>query len=241
MLGILGGMGPAATVDFLDKIVKLTPAERDQEHLPLVVFGVPQVPDRSAAIVGSGADPLPQLLAGIDFLNHAGAGLIAIPCNTAHHWYEELSARSAAPILHIARVTANSIRLGGEGTVRVAVLATRGSLASGFYDRELERRGIACVPLNEGIQEHVDACIREVKAGAMRSAVSSLNSAVALAAGTGATAVITGCTELSVAAQSAGPMILDVFDSALALARAAVQFGLDRGWNRVASERPELV
>ena len=235
MLGVLGGMGPAATVDFLDKVVRLTPAERDQDHLPVVLCGIPQIPDRSAAILGSGADPLPLLLAGVDFLNRAGVGVIAIPCNTAHHWYEQLSARSMVPILHIAEATARSIPSNRFGSV--AVLATRGTLVSGFYSRELERRRIACAVVHEDVQEQIDACIKEVKAGAMARAVSHLQSAIADLAMSGAAAVVAACTELSTAAQMAGPLKLEVIDSAIALANAAVKFGLDRGWNRYTSER----
>ena len=77
-IGILGGMGPSATVDFMDKIIQLTPATRDQEHLPVIVASLPQVPDRSSAILGHGDDPLPALLRGIDVLNQAAPGVIAL-------------------------------------------------------------------------------------------------------------------------------------------------------------------
>lgn len=229
MLGVLGGMGPAATVEFLDRLIRLTPASRDQDHLPVIVFGNPQVPDRSSAIMGVGLDPLPHLLAGIEFLNQAGVGLIAIPCNTSHHWYEQLRARSAAPILHIAQVTVNSIPT--ENAHRVAVFATRGTLASGFYGRELQRRGLVTVQVDDALQGRVDACIRDVKAGEMRSAVRRLKSAAAGAAANGATALVLGCTELSVAADGAKRLELPVIDSSQQLAAAAVRFGVQRRWN----------
>ena len=82
-IGVLGGLGPAATVDFLDQLVRLTPARRDQDHLPVLAAFLTQVPDRSAAILGQGPDPLPALLEGIALLNHTGVDLIAIPCNSA--------------------------------------------------------------------------------------------------------------------------------------------------------------
>src|SRR6185295_13188175 len=123
-IGVFGGMGPAATVDFLDKLVQLTPAKRDQEHLPIVVANFPHVHDRSRAILGVGPDPLPQLLAGIDFLNDAMVGVVAIPCNSSHHWYDQMSARAKAPILHIAKTCVGAI---ADPSLKVAVFATRGA------------------------------------------------------------------------------------------------------------------
>ena len=95
LIGILGGMGPAATVDFMAKLVMLTPAQHDQEHVPLLVHGVPQIPDRSAAIEAGSDAPFLPMAAGIMQLERAGAEFIAIPCNTAHYWYDRL-ARAAA-------------------------------------------------------------------------------------------------------------------------------------------------
>ena len=93
-LGVLGGMGPLATADFLRKLVKKTPAGIDQEHIPVLLYGDCTIPDRTANIVGGGLSPLPKLLDGIRFLNESGAKVICIPCNSAHCWYEEMQAAS---------------------------------------------------------------------------------------------------------------------------------------------------
>lgn len=154
-------MGPSATVDFLDKLVKLTPASRDQDHLPVIVASLPHIHDRSNAILGRGRDPLPQLLAGIAMLNQAAVGVIVIPCNSSHHWFDEMSRSSKAPLLHIARVCAEAVV--SSGVSRLTVFATRGALASGFYQRELHACGIEyTLPDPEGEQHQVDSCIREV-------------------------------------------------------------------------------
>ncbi|MFN7509866.1 MAG: aspartate/glutamate racemase family protein [Betaproteobacteria bacterium] len=100
-LGVLGGMGAMATVDFLRKLVEATPAERDQEHIPLIVRFCPEVPDRAAALAGSGPSPQPALVAAAVELAAAGAQALAIPCNTAHYWYDALCAAVPIPILHI--------------------------------------------------------------------------------------------------------------------------------------------
>lgn len=230
-IGVFGGMGPSATVDFLDKLVRLTPAARDQEHLPVIVASLPHIHDRSRAILGTGADPLPQLLLGIDFLNASGVGVIAIPCNSSHHWYEQMSERSQVPIIHIAKACVAAIAQ--EGPARVAVLATRGALASGFYQRALQERGIDyLVPDPDTVQGRVDDCIRQIKAGDMQAGGDSLAAVLAAITAQGATAAIMGCTEIPIAARHAGPTALTLVDSSLELARASVNYALERGWNR---------
>src|SRR5580658_3430472 len=89
-LGVLGGMGPLASAQFMLRLTLLTPAERDQDHIPAVLWSDPRVPDRTAAMQGAGEDPLPWLLRGIAALRQAGCGAIAIPCNTAHGWYDPM-------------------------------------------------------------------------------------------------------------------------------------------------------
>ncbi|HVZ43838.1 MAG TPA: amino acid racemase [Ramlibacter sp.] len=229
-IGVFGGMGPAATVDFMDKLVRLTPAKRDQEHLPVVVASFPHVHDRSRAILGVGPDPLPQLLAGIDFLNEAMVGVIAIPCNSSHHWYAQMSARAKAPILHIADACVAAI---AAGTEKVAIFATRGALASGFYQRALQARGLGwLVPPEEGAQGNVDDCIRYVKAGELAEGSASLDEALKWARSQRAGAVIMGCTEIPIAAREATVQGLQLVDSSLELARATVNHALERGWNQ---------
>src|SRR5579875_1708753 len=92
ILGVLGGMGPLASAHFMARLTLLTPATRDQDHIPAVLWSDPRVPDRNAARLGTGADPLPVLLRGLAGLRAAGAGAIAIPCNTAHGWYDGMTA-----------------------------------------------------------------------------------------------------------------------------------------------------
>lgn len=231
LIGVLGGMGPSATVDFMARVIQLTPATRDQEHLPLIVASLPQVPDRSAAIVGGGADPLPALLSGIDLLNRIGVGLVAIPCNSSHHWYTQMAERSLAPVIHIAHACVEAVPAAARA--HVAVLATRGALASGFYQAALRERGIDfLVPDARTGQDDIDTCIRTVKGGDLAAGTAALDRALAGLAATGATAVIMGCTEIPIAARGAAPTPLALIDSTLELARSTVRYALERGWNR---------
>jgi aspartate racemase len=231
MLGILGGMGPAATADFMNKLIQLTPATCDQEHIPMLITNLPQTPDRSENILGAGSDPLPMLLKGIAMLNAAGVGAIAIPCNSSHHWYEQLSAASTAPILHIVRATVPAIPI---GTKVVAVLATRGALKSGIYQRELDAAGFDYVLPDAGEEQaEVDATIRSIKAGQNTEGGAHLQRSLNAMQRRGASAAIMACTEISIAARHITTPTLCLVDTNLELARTCVQYALARNWNRV--------
>ena len=220
-VGVLGGLGPAATVDFLDQLVRLTPARCDQDHLPVLAAFLPQVPDRSAAILGQGPDPLPGLLEGIALLNQSDVDVIAIPCNSAHHWHAQLSARSKAPILHIARACAQRLQL-PPGTP-ILVLGTRGVQHSDLYPQALRAVGLQGVQADAlGLQDEVDRCIAQVKAGQRQVAADGLMQVLAQARTQGLTWVILGCTELPVAARACEHLGPGVIDSTRALAEAVI-------------------
>ena len=230
MIGVLGGMGPAATVDFLDKVVRLTPASRDQEHIPVITASLPHVPDRSACILGGGQDPLPGLLRGVDLLNDVGVGVLVVPCNSSHHWYEQLCARSKAPILHIAKACVE--RIAQPPGSRVLVLATRGALRSGFYQRALADTGLLAVePDLDVMQPLVDDCIRQVKSGELEEGGASLGRVLALASEMSVSAVIMGCTEIPIAARYCDSRGMELADSSLTLAKAVVDYAVQRRWH----------
>ena len=104
-VGILGGMGPDATVTMFQNILRATPARSDQEHLRILIYNNPKIPDRTAAICANGADPLPALIQSAKLLEQAGVDLIIIPCVTAHYFYDGLQTAIKTPILHIAQET----------------------------------------------------------------------------------------------------------------------------------------
>ena len=113
VLGVLGGLGPLASAHFMTRLTLLTPAERDQDHIPAVLWSDPRVPDRTRPKPVDGDDPLPWLLRGIAGLRQAGCGAIAIPCNTAHRWYEAMLEAAGCPILHIVDAAAVDLRRAG--------------------------------------------------------------------------------------------------------------------------------
>jgi aspartate racemase len=197
VLGILGGMGPLATADFMQKIIARTPAENDQQHLPMLVYNVPQVPDRTEAILHGGADPLPAMLSGIAFLNRNGASLIAIPCNTAHHWYSELSRASHSPILHLADAAVAGMAHDRISGGRVGLLATSGTIASGFYQRRFAEHGFACsVPAD---QSAVMDSIRLVKKNRIDQATALIGTVADALLKDSCQYIVLGCTEVPIA------------------------------------------
>jgi aspartate racemase len=232
LIGVLGGLGPAATVDFMAKVVRLTPAERDQDHLPVLVASLPHVPDRSRGILGQGADPLPYLLQGIDLLNVAQVDLVVIPCNSSHHWFQEMSQRSKAPVLHIGNTCVD--RLQTQPGARVLVMATRGTLVSGFYQRSLERAGYtSLVPDPHTLQPLVDACIHAIKAGRLQEGGDHLAQVLRAAQrDQGVSVAILACTELPIAAARCEHFGVDLVDSSMTLAQAVVDHARARGWHR---------
>ncbi len=221
-LGVLGGMGPAATADFLDKLAALTPASRDQDHIPTIVYSDPRTPDRSDSIVGQGTDPLPAMVRGIEFLTAAGVEAIAIPCNSAHYWYDQLQAATDVPILHIVHAVDDQITALAPHADVVGLLATDGSVRSGIYHRALADKGRTVVQLDEPDSPTM-AGIRAVKAGDMGLARKLLIGAIHELADRGAQAVIYGCTDVSAALELNPPGVgTATIDSAQALAQACI-------------------
>jgi aspartate racemase len=142
VIGVLGGMGPWATLDLFRRILALTPAQRDQDHLHVIIENNPAVPDRTAAIRGEGESPFPALVEGAQRLMSAGADFIVMPCNTAHHWIAELRDAVAAPILDMADETVQTVVGLTRGVRRVGLLATTGTIEGGVYHRRFAR----CAP-----------------------------------------------------------------------------------------------
>ena len=196
-LGVLGGMGPLATADFLRKLVKRTPAATDQEHIPVMLYGDCTIPDRTANIVGEGASPLPKLLAGIEALNRGGAKAICIPCNSAHCWFDEMQAASVAPLLHIVRASARQVERKNPAARTVGVLSTFGTHRMGIYSRTLADMGYAVVtPTEDEFETLVSPGIAMMKANDWAGAEAAYEKASVLLTARGAEITILGCTEI---------------------------------------------
>lgn len=219
--GVLGGMGPMATVDFLAKVVTLTPAARDQDHMPMVIIQMPQIPDRSRAILEGSDAPFSSLLSGLNRLAAAGAQFAVMPCNSAHHWYERLVDSQPLKILHIADAVLQALRLRSSRSTAVSVLATRGTILSGFYAARLRHEHRVIVPVDPWTQQLVDESIGATKAGRRDHARRCADEAARRALAAGAQALVLACTELPLALQDS-PLLDACVDSTMELARCSV-------------------
>lgn len=226
LVGILGGMGPAATIDFMSKIIAATPAEVDQDHVPLIIHDVPQIPDRSTAIEVGSDDPFLPMLSGVRMLDAAGVEYIAIPCNTAHFWHNRLQLGCRAQILHIGDAVAMSLQAMDYKPKSIAVMATRGTIASGIYTNRLQ--GVIeknIVPTSEA-QRLIDLAIAAVKGSDLSMAFPAAKEAVKHLRAQGAQSVLLACTELPVVLSGVEIDGMVMIDATEALARACVQASL---------------
>lgn len=139
-IGIMGGMGPAATVDLMSKIIEMTDADSDQEHIHIVADNNTAIPDRTEALLHGGEDPVPEMLSSVRCLESAGADILIIACNTAHCFIPAIRDKTEMQILDMPVETAGLLKR--KGITRAAVLATDGTVQSGLYDRALCAEGI---------------------------------------------------------------------------------------------------
>lgn len=226
LIGVLGGMGPAATIDFMAQVRSLTPAQRDQDHVPLLVHCVPQIPDRTSAILTGGDAPFVPLLAGARLLERAGARAIAIACNTAHYWHARLAAEVDIPVLHIAHAVRDLLREHSGGYQRVALMGTAGTRAARLYDEMLAPdMGELFFP-DLATQAAIDRAIVCVKTGELTLARQHAGEAAdRLRDGQRADRLLLACTELPIALRDSA--FSDVcIDATHALAQACVRFSL---------------
>lgn len=220
-LGILGGLGPASGVYFARMLVEHTRAERDQEHIDFLLSSRATTPDRTDFILGRCEDdPVPVMAEEVARLIRAGADLIAIPCNTAHHFYDRIAERSSIPVLNIIDQTVAYCR--HLGAKKIGVLATEGTISSGAYEKVCRASGIAYTTCTEEEQAFVSRLIYEqIKAGQSPD-TEGLYAIVLRLLSDGCDAVILGCTELSLL-KSALPKNPALIDSLEVLALSAIR------------------
>ena len=196
IIGILGGMGPAATADMFQKFIQLTPASCDQEHIPLLISSIPDIPDRSTALLKGGPSPLPAMQDYVNRLISAGAKCIVIACNTAHYWHKDLQASSSVPILSMIETTADAALQ--SGLKKIGILATNATLATGLYKQEIENRGLVYIEPSPEDQTLVMESIYTLKAGNFDKAHEMMVKQKDNLFTQGAEAIILGCTEVPI-------------------------------------------
>ncbi|NGM87839.1 aspartate/glutamate racemase family protein [Parapusillimonas sp. SGNA-6] len=228
-------MGPMAGAAFMARLTALTEARCDQEHIPAILWSDPRVPDRPSGYLGTGVDPLPWMQHGVAQLERMGARAIAIPCNTAHLWYDQLAAATGATVLHIVRAVVKDLKRKGVQGGRIGLLGTAVTLQLELYQRELRAQGYDYVLLEA--DQHLRYCaesIRLVKFNRLQDACQPAVECIGLLKQQGADAVVLGCTELPLAlphvARAGFDMVIS--DSIDALAADAIE------WYRTQVSRP---
>jgi aspartate racemase len=225
VVGVLGGMGPLATLDFLRKMLDNTPAVRDQDHVPVVVSSIPQIPDRTAAYRGEGESPLDTMVASGRRLVAAGAGLIVIPCNTAHLWFDPVQAALGLPMLHLVDAAlAEASALTG-ASARLGLLATEATLGSNLYGGRSHAGVQWVLPSAAEMRECLTPGIAAVKAGDLERAATLLQALAQALAQRGAQAIVLGCTEIPLVLQACHAPV-PLIDPTAALARRAVSWSM---------------
>ena len=228
IVGVLGGMGPESTAELLVRIARSTPAAVEQDHLRVICDSNPRIPNRTDALLSDETGPVIEALAQTALnLEQAGAGIIGIPCNTAHAFLSDVRAAVSIPVLDmIGEAAIRAVEIYGEGTT-VGLLATDGTLRTRLYHDALEGVGlVAMSPSAAGIQFAVMDALDAVKLhGPTEDAFGALGAAVRNLASEGATAIIAGCTEASLVLER-HPPDLPWLDPLQILAEALVREAL---------------
>ena len=195
-LGILGGLGPSSTVYFYEMLTCLTRARCDQEHLDIVISSRASTPDRTAYILGmSDKNPVIQMTEDAKRLENFGCDVIAIPCNTAHFFYDTIAENVSVPVLNIISVTTEAVKKSGGKTM--GILATEGTVKSRSYHLAAEKAGISCIEPTKAEQKVISSIIYDdIKKGRTPDIKSFMRVADALFS-RGADRLVLGCTELS--------------------------------------------
>ncbi len=221
-IGIVGGMGPLATCDLFRKIVEVTDAKSDQEHVRVCIDNNTEISDRTAAILSGGPDPVPEMVKSAVRLQGMGADVLIMPCNTAHYFYDRLVPFVDTPFLNMIEETAKEIRQ--KRMKKVGLLATDGTCQSGVYKKVFDAMGIeTCMPSPARQRSVMDVIYKGVKAGNLSIDLTGFYEAMEELFADGAETLVLGCTEL--------PVAFDLFqiekpniDPTLVLAKAAVRF-----------------
>ncbi|EKT62467.1 aspartate/glutamate racemase family protein [Providencia burhodogranariea] len=194
ILGMLGGMGPGATADAFAKLIANTKASRDQEHIPIIIVSIPDIPDRTESLIYDGPSPLPAMIESLRILESAGVSCIIMPCNTAHYWYEELKKSVSIPFISIIDSACNKIIK--ENIKSVALLATTATIEAGLYQHKLAENNIKCLIPDDIEQYKIMKSIIAYKAGDFHSAQEIMLSCVSKLEEKGINKFVMGCTEI---------------------------------------------
>jgi len=212
-LGVLGGMGPASSAEFMVRLTYLTPAKTDQDHIPTVLWSDPRIPDRVTSIENNDDRPLVFLLEGIKGLQLAGCDTIVIPCNSAHFWYDEL-VKLGTPIHHIVDSVSDELLDRDLTNITIGILGSKGTLNSCLYQNILNVKGWQCIiPSLDDIDTLVQPSIKLIKDNRYDEAEFLLNKSIDKLISRGAKAIVLGCTEFPLVIKCCSVPLISSVDS----------------------------
>jgi aspartate racemase len=226
VIGVLGGMGPQASADFLAKLVAATPVEREQDHLRVLLDCNPKVPDRNSAIAGSdpALGPGPVLAGMARGLERAGVSLLVMACNTAHAFEADIRAAVRVPFVSMIEEACDACTRTFPGVRRVGVLAAQGCLDAGLYQRALAQRGYEALLLTPPQQAHFMRLLYRVKLGELSDGLrAEMHALGATLIEAGADVLVAGCTEVPLVLH-AGELARPLIDATANLARRCVRY-----------------
>lgn len=224
-IGILGGMGPAATLELFERIINNTVAEADQDHVSLIIINDPQIPDRTKFIMGEGPSPVERLMDNINKLSNAGADVVIIPCMTAHSFISVLQERSPIPIINAIELVERYIQRNHPNVNKIGLLATDGSVKSGVFQQFISDEIV--VPNVEKQKELMDIIYGKegIKSNNYHDQIfERISSITDDLKKSNAEAIIAGCTELSLVMDEENLQI-PVIDPITILAKETVEIG----------------
>ena len=229
-IGILGGMGPQATVDLYNEIIRQTPIKEEQDHLPIIIFSNPKVPDRTKALTAGGEDPLPHLIYSAQVLEKAGADFIIIPCNTSHYYLPQMQKEVSIPILNMIAETADFIKQHYPQEKRIGLLATTGTIKVGIYSTIFNKKGLEIVRPEDSTQQSlVMRAIYDIKAKKpLAPAKKRLKQAAYELISKGCSLIVMGCTEvpLGLNQKDIAGKGCQLIDPKVIISRAAINYAL---------------
>ncbi len=196
LIGILGGMGPLATMHFFKLIIEKTPAKRDQEHIPLLILNNPEIPDRTSAILYGKESPLKDLISSAKLLENCGAKAIFIPCITAHYFINEIKKSVSIKVFDLIETSIKHIKEKFPYSKRIGIIATDGTIKTGIIENYFKNEKLLAIYPDSEYQNLAMETIYSIKAG--KTSGISFQPVVKNLKEKGAEVIFAGCTEVSI-------------------------------------------
>ncbi len=199
-VGILGGMGPMATVDLFEKIVRYTPAHVDQEHLKIIIYNNPQIPSRIDAIIKEAESPRDELIRSAQLLEKMGANFLVMPCNTAHYWYQDIRNAINIEMIHMIENTAKWVaeQASNKKAEKIMLFASDATVKTEIYQKGFSVKGLKILTPSTDEQKLISLAIEQVKAGYIEKnqLLGKMSNMISRYCNMRVRSFIAGCTEI---------------------------------------------